>query len=117
MNVELLRRVQAQILAEPKHFDMGWWEVQQPCGTVRCIGGWIIALSGFDVPSYGGVATLATRLLDAGDDSLFNVFNWPAEWGQKYDAADDDPVQAAKVASDYIDYWIETYKEPGEHDE
>lgn len=55
MNVRLLRRIQKQILKEPKQFEMHQWFVFQGvnvpnCGTTACIGGYAIALSTKQTP-------------------------------------------------------------------
>lgn len=56
MNTELLLKVKAAILEEPKRLDMSDWamsefdmkllpeDIQPPCNTVACIAGWAISI-------------------------------------------------------------------------
>jgi hypothetical protein len=38
--LELRRMVLKQAEANPGTFDMGYWELDQECGTTRCVAGW-----------------------------------------------------------------------------
>lgn len=52
LNINLLRAIKAQILNEPKSFNIDTWEGRgtPPCKTAHCIGGWAIVLSGSTIP-------------------------------------------------------------------
>ena len=72
INVKLLRKVRRHILAEPKRVNMGrfiyrkkddpemleWWPA---CGTVACIAGWAVTLSGEELPYH--ISARAEELL------------------------------------------------------
>ena len=83
MNIELLQRIKAHVLEEPKRIYMGDWNyridageeyeiegatlVGPACGTVACICGWAIQLSDAelnDADSARGQGPTGKRLLD-----------------------------------------------------
>lgn len=107
MNTELLLRVKAQILKDPKHFDMSDWEEKTDCGTCRCISGWAVALSGNSSlePNQGHIP-----LELSGDDQRERLFfndNWPHKFQQAYG----EGIYAsdrAQAAADRIDHFIAT---------
>jgi hypothetical protein len=48
MNAALLRAVLTQVEDHPKQFDMSvWGEMERSCGTVACLAGWALILSGW----------------------------------------------------------------------
>lgn len=55
MNIPLLRKIQANILAKPEKFNMDVWmrpsaAAHKPvCGTACCIGGWALVEKGYKV--------------------------------------------------------------------
>lgn len=118
MNVELLRRVQKQILDEPRQFDMDGWFTQSiwrgkaipNCGTAACIGGWAIALSKRMTPSEASLSTTrieetASRILDLtyGEAKrLFMFARWPLQFQIQ-------PSNNVKQAVDRIEHFIVTH--------
>lgn len=75
MNVRLLRRIQKQILKEPRQFQMesvftDHLNVKIPhCGTAACIVGWAIAMQSKLKPR------LACEILSIGGDSRIKSYN------------------------------------------
>ena len=126
LNVRLLRRIQKQILAEPRQFFMSWWFTSDPddvmskkipnCGTAACIGGWAVALSKKMKPERarifhgGGIGPLATSLIGldpAFADRLFVASWWPMQFRSKWRVAS-TPLARAKVAAARIEHLIKT---------
>lgn len=71
MNIELLRKIQAAIKAEPGRFDMHNFDGgYKDCGTIHCIGGWACALSGV----YPSTSPKARGLLDLTGDQAWRLF-------------------------------------------
>lgn len=126
MNVELLRNVARHIEATPLRLDMdvviarkdaanfGIKRISDfpPCGTVCCIGGWAIVLSGEDDSDLRA----AKRLLDLDgkfdrDSSevsrLFHVQFWPESFRSDYEAAK-TPAAKARIAVARIEHFIAT---------
>jgi hypothetical protein len=134
MNVELLRKIQAHILAEPKRVWMGTWcmfgelgecvpvhdgvdddgftellEIEMPsCGTVACISGWAALLSG-----YTGAYTQADRgdLLGIDPqraDRLFYSSSWPEDLRDRLELAAPQSQEYAQIVADRIDVFIKT---------
>jgi len=82
LNVTLLRKVMKHILEEPRRLRQSEWLAKKgdayykhvprkerpPCGTVACIAGWAVELSGVEVPTSPHVSTLALNLLVKGND-------------------------------------------------
>lgn len=117
LNVELLERVKAHILEEPRRLDMGLWadsEGEAPCGTVGCIAGWAIILgtgARFDRTGFqlvyrnnrpvAGFAHSAAKLLGLSIDQANEVFcvgGWPDDLADMYDSARDDRGRAEATA-------------------
>jgi hypothetical protein len=82
MNTELLLIVKKKILAHPDKFNMNEW-----CGTSKCIAGWAVSLSGKKMrrsngtgeeylPNKKKAASLLGITLDQAD-RLFFICNWP----------------------------------------
>lgn len=113
MNVRLLRRIQKQILKEPKQFDIDTWfaiDSHAPnCGTTACIAGWAIALSKKQTPlvaaksirkNFGRPSILllswsqakdiepkarrALELTPAQAERLFHIGGWPDEFVNRH---------------------------------
>lgn len=106
MNVELLRKVQEQILAEPKKFDMGDFDGETQCGTTHCIGGWAAKLEGLEISSEGG-----REALDIDKDQAERLFyvteddegpGWPLQFRGEKDAWLPTPQQAVDRISHFI---------------
>lgn len=134
LNVELLQKVKAAILAHPHDFDMDDWvqpaktseviEQNESCGTVGCIAGWMVSLERseslsdlFDKRIDGAIsiAGIARDLLDPEayvvyQDELFYVSQWPEKYRRTYRDATTDQ-ERAQAAADYIDYFIKKNKD------
>lgn len=125
MNVELLRKVQAHILEEPKRLDMGAWGVHvnegdgeweaPTCGTVACIAGWTVALSqglsGYELEDLSDVSTLASELLGLnGADAcaLFYAEDWPKRFRDQLNRRNPQTKAYALVVSHRIDHFLST---------
>ena len=94
MNTKLLRRIQKQILKEPRQFDMiGLFNTTLPwkipnCGTAACIAGWALCLSKHVTPEIAdrsGLATLINaqrllRLRQSEATRLFFLEGWPEKF-------------------------------------
>ncbi len=116
MNVELLRRVQAHILEEPRRLNMDHWirtgqtgPDSPACGTTACIAGWALELDGKD-PSLLFADVDAAKTLGITPmqgERLFFVGSWPSSFVTRYDDASHDNVRAV-VASERIDHFIAT---------
>ena len=118
--MELLRKVQAHILAHPEEFDMDYWI----CGTTACIAGHAALMSGYrDGQSLRSINWLldaegnACSPIDAGAsvldvnpdqaDRLFFIENWPPGFREPYVNAT-EREEIARAASDRIDHFIAT---------
>lgn len=130
MNTELLLKVKAKILAEPKQFFMHEFftdhvvgiDTIPNCGTAACIAGWAVTIARNENPEetrkylYQSPNNLCTWLeaqkaLDITkeqESKLFYTDNWPSEYDAAYNQAwqDEDFEEAAKVAANRIDYFI-----------
>lgn len=133
LNVELLQKVKAHILAEPRRLDMsiGASKASQvvekagfpPCGTVACIAGWSAifcgaitqeklneqAEYGMGEISWGTLEAEAVKALGLTGQSnrLFYWKYWPEEFKKRYAVAV-TREQVAKVTADRIDHLIAT---------
>jgi hypothetical protein len=112
MNVELLLKVKAAILAHPETYIQS-----QFCGTAFCIGGHAVAIARPDVwkslvlhDDAGTINSIAKYLLDMDEeayDSMTDVARyWPEPFCDNYWAAKNDPIARAKVAASIIDHYI-----------
>lgn len=138
MNVELLRKIQAAVIQEPKRLYMDKWimiegDAAEPgdmaeiieypaCGTVGCIAGWAVILNDQKGNSVKNTARkflagiflrtsqLAKEALDLEHDAAGRLF-YVHYWPTKY-AQDyshtQDPVEKAKVAVARIEHFIAT---------
>lgn len=124
MNIPLLRKVKATILAEPKRLCMSVWLVEclateggLACKTVGCIAGWACCLSA-DGRSIAQRRQNAQRTLDwhssgrdalgltdAQADCLFHVTFWPEEHAHAYYSGA-TPMARAKATARRIDAFI-----------
>jgi hypothetical protein len=126
INVRLLKEVRACILEEPKRLVMGWWcrkgtvgeilrqrdygrsVIVPSCGTVACIGGWAVLLSGkLDIqwPSFDTVCRVLGLTLEQGM-LLLTVSGWGV-FGEAFVKAK-TPTKRAKIAVQVIDLFLET---------
>ncbi len=85
MNVELMNKVREAILDNPRRVDMGdFCYSKEKCGTVGCIAGWAMILSGIK-PSFIKAGDFSPHnvgrdLLNISDEQahkLFYVNSWP----------------------------------------
>jgi hypothetical protein len=101
INVKLLRKVRRHILAEPKRVNMGRFIYRkEDCGTVACIAGWAVTLSGEELPYH--ISARAEELLG---------LNWRQASYLFYDAPNfvKAPAQTAEHArqtAKLIDHFI-----------
>jgi hypothetical protein len=118
MNVELLRKVQAHVLEEPKRVWMNDWIVFGPdyaglkrpeCDTVGCIGGWGWLLSG-----HTGYPDNVDGYLEVFDITfhegkrLFHIGHWPDRFKDKLSEFRWQTQEYAQAVSDRIDHFIAT---------
>lgn len=120
MNVELLRKIEAHILEEPKRFIMSQYIVEKssdrpdvngrdfaPCGTAACIAGWACLLNNVHPSDIGSAS--AGRLLELNwdqRDRLFEPSFWPKEFIDG--TAGDGQAGTAEVAVARIEHFIKT---------
>jgi hypothetical protein len=138
MNVKLLRKVKAYILAEPRRLDMDVVGViaqggdAPPCGTVGCIAGWagLLALTVVPKNPEARVDRMswirgqdALHLTDAQANRLFRepskagdeVYNmgvaYSASWPARFArryVRASRPATRAKITAERIDHFIKT---------
>jgi hypothetical protein len=131
MNTELLLKVKAHILEEPRRIWMSVWKKdadqklsseyekgwlvpptilteneRPPCNTVGCIAGWATTLAGKDFGSEYQAAKLLELDIDQ-KTKLFYVPNWPSDFQYAYRHAQDAKERADAVAR-RIDHFIAT---------
>lgn len=128
MNVELLKKVKAAILAEPRQFVMSTWFTRLDpnipnCGTAACIAGWALAIAWRETPATARHRTdhrdfevdIAARhvlgLNECEASDLFFTLSWPNQFRHAWEAVTDNPEKRARVAADYIDYVIKKYED------
>lgn len=123
VNIELFQEIKRLILEEPLRFDMYEWGYVYPaeerhvglppCGTTACIAGWASAatwmgkggkLADWKFQSIHEAGLLLGLRDRSVEDAVFYVQHWPANFRERYDAAN-LRTEAAQVAADYID-WI-----------
>lgn len=93
LNVKLLRKIKRHILAVPNRFQMEWWKTTDKpgtsvrldgldrrvpkCGTVCCLAGWAVELSGQDASIVDDVSGTAAALIGTPEaNDLFTVNYW-----------------------------------------
>lgn len=125
MNTKLLRRIQKQILKEPRQFDMDFYfseyhslGVKIPrCGTAACIAGWAICLADKKTPQQADESLRMSParfraqehlgLTAEQCDRLFYQGGWPAPFKENYGGAK-NATHAARIACLRIDHFIKT---------
>ena len=129
INVRLLRRVKARILAEPKQFVMDGWVTEYVddqlfpdddlprkqipnCGTAACIAGWTVALSDgvkpCDIDRNDDISTRARKLIGTETATrLFFTPCWPEKFADRWVGAKTFKGRA-RVAADRIEHFIKT---------
>lgn len=126
--VSLLRKIQKHILAEPRRLDMSGWGYYDknpdasmpPCGTVGCIAGWALVLTGAHDPVLSDFPldtyTLAEEVLALEDGQAERLFllrehtfgpRWPVKYECQYHRAK-SPQGRARAAVRRIDHFIKT---------
>jgi hypothetical protein len=122
MNVELLRRIQKHILAEPKRLDMGNFIVRKSdglgslvrfpkCGTVGCIAGWAVTLSTKEKLNYKRIEDRARQLLgitQTQGNKLFFDGNWPPQLADRLCQARPQTKAHARITAERIDLFVKT---------
>ena len=134
LNIKLLQRIKAHILEEPKRYEQATYgakllpeEGGPACGTVACLAGWAVVLSGKRLLDKDGscridVDTLAYKLTGLGPkgfmaDKYYEKFGsvfgtgggWPKRFATRLEKAK-TPKGRARVAADYIDFMIQADK-------
>jgi hypothetical protein len=127
LNIELLNKVKECILNDPSQFDMDYFHMEDPestCQTTSCIAGWAAYLNNPEwynsaslnenftyFLSFEGEYVLGLTSLQAG--KLFYYHRWPKQFAEAYSKAklENNKKQMAKVAADYIDYFIKNKDE------
>lgn len=129
MNVKLLRKVKKHILEEPRRFAMGTWLkkytpgtlIDEPdseafvtrrvpaCGTVGCIAGWTVDLTGGKSNRAAFESTARRRLEISPTKStrLFYTYAWPQKFLDRYLNANTKQTRA-KIAAERIEHFIST---------
>lgn len=134
MNVERLKRVREQILAEPARFDMNDYvspvydERQERCGTALCMAGFAALDAGFivlrdaprdgtarvyyDTTTAGAAYATGTKMFAAALDidgdqaqALFHHSGWPGAFYKAFRDAETS-LARARVAAARIDAFI-----------
>ena len=128
LNVELLMKVKAAILEDPRRLDMSEWVSEHPdpemcttlvhwlaedqispCGIVACIAGWAAVLVGHKGFALDAVmAALVMDYRDAPLNDLFYVGHWPYDLAERYAAAEasGDRAGMAAAAAERIDRFV-----------
>lgn len=136
MNKELLLRVKAHILEEPRRLNMSNWiqnaeaglcvsyefesgeldihtlskDEVPPCGTVACIAGWACLLSDKKVRNYSAEST-AIRSLNitfGQSEKLFFPYGWPNKADYEEYQSCGNAEQRAQIVARVIDGFIAT---------
>ena len=121
INVRLLRRIQKQILKEPRQFQMAAWFTTlgvddiPNCGTAACIGGWAMALKRNWNPKTADERTVheysdakkALGLDDIKGGRLFIFGEWPQQY-QRVGKHKAGTKAFARQAVRRIDHFIKT---------
>ena len=92
LNVKLLRKIKRHILAVPNRFQMEWWKTTDKpgtsvrldgldrrvpkCGTVCCLAGWALELSGKDASIVDYVPGTAAELIGTPEAHNLFILNW-----------------------------------------
>jgi hypothetical protein len=129
MNTELLLKIKAQILKEPRQFLMSGFfdqyldpvnsdledDVATNCGTACCIAGWAVTIGKeYKNPkeAYENSRLLSNTAAEArlllgikGEDWLFHTDQWPSQFEDRWDEAKSHEEQA-QIAGEVIDYYI-----------
>lgn len=124
LNVRLLRRIKRHILEEPRRLNMYGFGYkihgtpspdEPPCGTVGCIAGWAIWLSGLQVSEVNVIRKASTLLglknrydgLSGDQKRLFYVEDWPTLFEHRYVAAQRARTRAY-ITAERIEHFIKT---------
>lgn len=123
MNVELLQKVKAAILAKPETYRQSSW-----CGTAHCIAGHAVAIAKPEVFAEAQrlearqsfceaddlIRNTASRLLKLGGQKstawkslCHSAADWPEKFSDRYSRCN-TPKHRARIAADRIDSFIES---------
>ncbi len=127
LNVELLKEVARAIVEHGECFDMDHWFREKQCNSTACIAGWTVFVAeakGRTLPetllgyfyrtadAALGIADRAELLLFGrvtATNQLFYYDRWPKKFREALGVAG-TPGMKAKVAADYIHYFIKKYE-------
>jgi hypothetical protein len=116
LNVRLLRRIQKQILKEPRQFQMPRMFDYRPaipnCGTAACIAGWAYTFSLKNATPerarQSAVRLVRTSALDIAQEKLgldiyqaHRLFNY-SQWPFKFNLDSNNPKQAVARIEHFI---------------
>jgi len=132
VNVRKLRKLQKWILAEPRRFHMAFWAVggkhhlvakqNPPCGTVACLAGNACLMEGLaltpmaedksdlELAEHDCISDKAMEILGLDElqqKALFHVDNWPMNFAEEYNSAD-DCIEGADITARRIEHFIKT---------
>jgi len=121
MNIPLLLKVKAAILAEPLKFDMDSFfnrSVTSPCGSTACIAGHAVAITHrwkkletgvkkFDLVGCGDEAQELLGITFNQRWALFQLYAWPPKYSRAYRMATSSNGRA-RVAANRITHFIRT---------
>lgn len=122
MNIKLLRRIQKQILKEPRQFQMGSYyarrlpgvELIPNCGTACCVAGWAVSLTMTCTPAEAARkspkplhprAAVTLGLTSEEASRLFYMDGWPMNFRI---LAAEGTLEFAANAVARIDHFIKT---------
>jgi hypothetical protein len=114
MNTKLLLKVRDRILAEPEHFDMAEYFLDQPCGTTACIAGWtkaIVTRQSLKNCRRSHIWAFARNALGINEEQAKKLFyddHWPHPFDFNYAEANDNAKELAQIAADRINHFIAT---------
>lgn len=105
LNHALIKRVQEQIDAHPRHFDMNQWLTPPygECQTTACIAGWaLVTAQGLDEAlkfhNNQALPNLARRLLGLPSHKLFYKSQWPPFFQEAIALAPEDNISIVASA-------------------
>ncbi len=125
MNVPLLRKIQAEILKEPRKMNMEIWRMpidcipekrRPPCNTVGCIAGWAVALdkklTSQQFYKIANIVELGLEALGLKDwfegKKLFYPAYWPIKYYNQLQKFNYGTKKYAEVVARRINHFIKT---------
>lgn len=118
-SIDILQKVKQHILEEPRRLRMTTWfyktdlvdPMSPPCGTIGCIAGFTVMLSG-KIVEVETVQEEAMELLGINDKQageLFYTSQWPQRFSTEYFDYGWASKERAEVTARRIDAFIEQY--------